>query len=153
MTDTSKSPTCQIVCWSLSGLAGLVIAIGVSGPLPILLGVVVGIVLMAVMGLVLQRAVCGEALDHWGPFEGLKGVPGWDSDPDPDSDIRDMTDKASKAEPAPEPEAKPAAADDPAAEPATDDPDTATAPNSTLLPGEEELAAKKGSWRYDSANS
>ncbi|MEY8843157.1 NADH-quinone oxidoreductase subunit E, partial [Cribrihabitans sp. XS_ASV171] len=73
------------------------------------------------------------------PFEGLKGVPGWDA-PEP-SDPPET--RAADPAPAAPVNSAPTAAAEPAPKPAV---------ASSLLAGETELAARKGSWRYDGAD-
>lgn len=136
--ETPKSVTCDIICWSLAGIAGLAIAVGLSQPLPM---VVVGLAVTVGFGVLLQRYACGAAADNWGPFEGLKDAPGRDAETPAPATTSQRTDPAPRAAPqiTPSPEANPQTAKQPA-------PDVTT---STRLPGEEALASKKGSWRYD----
>ncbi len=61
-------------------MAGFGLALSIGPGSGVIVGVGVGLAVFAAMGLFLQRNVCGMALDNWGPFEGLKGVPGWDAD-------------------------------------------------------------------------
>ena len=80
MRQTKHSSSRQIVCWSLAILFGVLVSIIVSAPLPVLFAVILGVGLAAAAGIVMQRQICGLGLDDWGPFQGLKGVPGWDDD-------------------------------------------------------------------------
>lgn len=80
MSQKRDESPCQIICWSLSVLAGVLMTVAVSAAWPVLLALVVGLAVMAGMGVLMQRHICGLAVDNWGPFEGLKGVPGWDAD-------------------------------------------------------------------------
>lgn len=125
MSKTDDRKSCQTICWLLSGIAGLCIAVIVGVMAGGILAAIVGVLAMVGCGAFLQRHVCGLALNDWGPFEGLKGVPGWDEDGPHD----------------PPTEPKPASV----AERAHDRGPTVT---STLLSGEEALASKKGEWRY-----
>ena len=61
-------------------MTGVGLALSIGPGSGVIVGVGVGLAVFAGMGLFLQKNVCGMALDNWGPFEGLKGVPGWDSD-------------------------------------------------------------------------
>ena len=122
MSKNSERNSCQTICWLLSGLAGLCVAIITGIATGGIFAAIVGVLVLIGCGAFLQRHVCGLALDDWGPFEGLKGVPGWDSDGphDPPADPPKKTIAHEPAKSAP----------------------------STLLDGEEALAAKKGEWRY-----
>ncbi len=125
MALEDNETSCLAVCWTLGGMVGLGLAVAFGGGLPALVATLIGVAIAVGVAMFLQRTVCGLAAEHWGPFEGLKGVPGWDA-PEP------AEAKAAPAAPAP-------AASAPAAKPAV---------ASSLLAGETELAARKGEWRY-----
>lgn len=90
MTKPPKTSSCQTICWSLSVLFGILIAVVASGPLPVLLAVLLGVGLTMACGVLMQRLICGSSPNDWGPFEGLKGVPGWD-DGDADEHLKAPT--------------------------------------------------------------
>ena len=84
MTASPKLPVCLISCWAMSALGGAMLAYATKGVLPTFISVGLGIAFAIGGAMFLQRNICGAAWDHWGPFEGLKGVPGWDEDePEP----------------------------------------------------------------------
>ena len=58
MTDMTKLSTCQITCWSLSALAGVLIVWATIGSLGVAGGVVLGIVVALVMALLFTKLVC-----------------------------------------------------------------------------------------------
>ncbi|WP_425099381.1 hypothetical protein [Tropicibacter sp. S64] len=125
MSGTKGHSGCQAVCWILSGMVGVGLAV-VAGPfIGGLFAAALGVIVVIACGAFLQRHICGLALDDWGPFEGLKGVPGWDANPPFDPPAR-------RPEPTP-----------------TKEPEPSVGISSTLLAGEEALAATKGSWRYE----
>ncbi len=132
MSKSSDNNSCQTICWLLSGLAGLCVAAIVGIATGGIIAAIAGVLVLLGCGAFLQRHVCGLALDDWGPFEGLKGVPGWDEDGphDPPAEAPKQT-AAPDAQIAPEHRAA-----------------RSEQPPSTLLAGEEALAAKKGEWRY-----
>lgn len=134
MNATENSNTCVTICWVLAALAGLGLTIGSHGALGIVLAVLLGLVVTVAGGALLQKTICGADLDNWGPFEGLKGVPGWDAPNQRSTDA---------------PVAPTAPASQPAAKPAVAAPEAKVATSSTQLPGETELKARKGDWRYD----
>ncbi|MFC3614266.1 hypothetical protein ACFORG_10885 [Lutimaribacter marinistellae] len=106
--------------------------------MPVVFATVIGVAAGLGIAIFLQRNLCGLAADHWGPLEGLKGVPGWDAPG------QDNTETSSPTPTVPE---APSVATDARAvssEPAL---------KSTLLAGETELSERKGSWRYDSESN
>ncbi len=136
MSDTSKLSTCQIVCWGLSGLVGLIVLWAATGAVGFLAALLLAIALVALLGLASTRLVCtGDKAS----------VSEADAAPTPEP--------APRPEPAPTPEPAPAA--EPTASAATAEPPAqpeapATAVRSgTTLSGEEELASRKGEWRYE----
>jgi predicted flap endonuclease-1-like 5' DNA nuclease len=124
MSDTSKLSTCQIVCWGLSGLVGFIVLWAATGAVGFLAALLLAIALAALLGLASTRLVC-------------------------------TGDKASVAEADAAPAPEPAPAAEPTASAATAEPPAqpeapATAVRSgTTLSGEEELASRKGEWRYE----
>jgi len=151
MSDTSKLSTCQIVCWGLSALTGLIVLWSATGAVGILAALLLAIAFAALLGLVATRLVCTgysaedrgiEAGDVERTLRQATGVTGYKA-PDPEEDDS----------PAPPPPKAAAAAPSPAAAGPTTSAATAETPavrTGTTLAGEEELAARKGEWRYDS---
>ncbi|MDP5307359.1 hypothetical protein [Paracoccus spongiarum] len=79
MTVSRSSSSCTAICWALAAMVGIGLAIGIASAMAVIFAVLLGLVAFAAAALFLQTQVCGLGRDHWGPFEGLKGVPGWDS--------------------------------------------------------------------------
>ena len=154
MSDTSKLSTCQAVCWGLSGLTGLIFMLSAAGSLGFLAGLILAVAVAGLLGFAATRLICTgyrdgdrgiERRDVEQALRKVTGVTGYKA-PDPEEDA------------APERAAAPAAA--PTANAASPAPAEArsAAPSEavrsgTTLPGEEELAARKGEWRYEGAET
>lgn len=154
MSDTSKLSTCQVVCWGLSALIGLIVLWAATGAVGFIAALLLAIALAVLLGIVSTRLICTgyraedrgiEARNVEQTLRQATGVTGSKA-PDPEEDA------------APEPKSAPAA--DPAASAATAAPAKASseAPSEavrsgTTLAGEEELAARKGEWRYEGERS
>src|SRR6056297_2299215 len=145
MSDTSKLSTCQIVCWGLSGLTGLIVLWSATGAVGFFAALLLALAFVALLGLVSTRLVCIgyraedrgiEPQDVERTLRQATGVTGYKA-PDPEEDDTPA--------PAP-PKAQPAAAE-PEASAATAE-TSAPVRSGTTLSGEEELAARKGEWRY-----
>ena len=82
MTDMTKLSTCQITCWSLSALAGVLLLWATIGPLGVVGGLILAVVVGMVMALLFTRLVCtGQSADDPGIQPGdlkhvLKNVTG-----------------------------------------------------------------------------
>ena len=150
MSDTSKLSTCQIVCWGLSGLVGLIVLWSATGAVGFLAGLILAAAVAVLLGLVSTRLICTgyraedrgiEARDVEQTLRQATGVTGYKA-PDPEEDAA--------PEPAATPAADPAARAAPAApaEAGSEAPSEAVRSGTTLA-GEEELAARKGEWRYE----
>jgi NADH-quinone oxidoreductase subunit E len=133
MNATETSKTCITICWALSALAGLGLIIAVQDSVMVLFAVAIGVAVAVAGGALLQKLVCGADLDNWGPFEGLKGVPGWDAPGQKVAPAGAASPAAARPSPAPAPVAK---ADAPLV-------------RSSQLAGEAELSARKGTCSYD----
>jgi predicted flap endonuclease-1-like 5' DNA nuclease len=153
MSDTSKLSTCQIVCWGLSGLTGLIVLWSATGAVGFLAALLLAVAFAALLGLVGTRLVCTgyrpddrgiEASDVERTLRQATGVTGYKA-PDPEEDAA-----APAAAPAASAAPAPAAAE-PTASAATAETTSAAVRAGTTLSGEEELAARKGEWRYDGA--
>ncbi|MFB9150779.1 NADH:ubiquinone oxidoreductase [Roseovarius ramblicola] len=152
MSDTSKLSTCQIVCWGLSGLAGLIVLWSAAGAVGFLAALLLAIAFAALLGLVSTRLVCTgygpedrgiEARDVENTLRQATGVTGYKApDPDEDDSPAPAPPTASADEVAPAPSAA-----EPTATAATAETSAAVRTGTTLA-GEEELAARKGAWRY-----
>ena len=134
MNATQDSNKCSKVCWLLGAVAGLVALIVLTGSLGLLLALVLGIVVLVIVALLLQRQFCNA--EQSAPETAAEPTQA----PAPAQDMAPaVAPEAPVAEPTPE---EPVVAS-PAPEPA------GVAVGSTQLPGEQELSARKGSWRYD----
>lgn len=58
MADTSKLSTCQIVCWCLAGLTGILVIWSTAGAVGGLAALLLGVAFAVFAGLVLIRLVC-----------------------------------------------------------------------------------------------
>lgn len=147
MSDTSKLSTCQIVCWGLSGLVGLIVLWSAAGAVGFLAGLILAAAVAALLGLVSTRLICTgygsedrgiEPRDVEQTLRNATGVTGYKA-PDPEEDVV--------------PEPAPASVADPAAGTATaeagSEAQSGAVRSGTTLAGEEELAARKGEWRYE----
>ncbi|HKL64494.1 MAG TPA: NADH:ubiquinone oxidoreductase [Roseovarius sp.] len=149
MSDTSKLTTCQIVCWGLAGLAGLIVLWSAIGAVGFFAALLLAIAFAVLLGLVSSRLICTgyraddrgiEAQDVERTLRQATGVTGYKA-PDPDEDDTTAPTKAPAAGPVP--------AAEPTASAATAE-TSAAVQTGTTLSGEEELATRKGEWRYGS---
>lgn len=148
MSDTTKRSTCQMVCWGLAGLTGLMVALGCTRSLAVLPSMLVGVVVAVVLGLVIRRLVCTDYPSDDRGIEGrdvvrglrnLTGITGYKAPPDQAGAMDVAMGTKRKESPAPE---------------AAVSGGTASAVKSdTVLSGEEELAGRKGEWRYDAKSA
>jgi predicted flap endonuclease-1-like 5' DNA nuclease len=151
MSDTSKLSTCQIVCWGLSGLTGIIVLWSATGAVGFFAALLLAAAFAVLLGLVSTRLICTgyrpddrgiEAGDVERTLRQATGVTGYKA-PDPEEDEPAPAPAPAQAQAAPAP-----AAAEPTASAATAE--TAAAVRSgTTLSGEEELAARKGAWRYE----
>lgn len=120
---------CRIVCCSIAAVIGLIVMLVARNAIHTIPAVLVGLALGFILYFVLTRLFCGdETVSEPETAPARAETPAPTAKPEPAA--------ASKATPAPEA----------AAEAKTD---TAPAVRSgTQLPGEEELASRKGTWRY-----
>lgn len=58
MTETINWSVCRIVCWGLAVLGGLAMLIGMSSAAGVFLGIILGVVTVAVLGFLFQKLVC-----------------------------------------------------------------------------------------------
>ncbi|SEK36323.1 Predicted 5' DNA nuclease, flap endonuclease-1-like, helix-3-turn-helix (H3TH) domain [Roseovarius azorensis] len=58
MSDTSKLSTCQIVCWGLAALTGILVIWSASGTVGFLAALLLGVAFAIFFGLVITRLVC-----------------------------------------------------------------------------------------------
>ncbi|MGR3461432.1 MAG: NADH:ubiquinone oxidoreductase [Roseovarius sp.] len=130
MSDTSKLSTCQIVCWGLSGLVGLIVLWAATGAVGFLAALLLAIAIAVLLGLASTRLVCtGDAAS----VSEADAAPTPEPTPAPD----------------PAPAAEPTASAATAEPPAQPDAPATAVRSGTTLAGEEELASRKGVWRYE----
>jgi hypothetical protein len=146
MTKATDEAGCKARSWRLSAYGGVVLAVsfmlvGNAGIVSAAIGGVVGFV---VLGFVLTRFLCPE-----GQQDMASAAPA----PTPEPAAEPVVEAA--PEPTPEPEPEPEATPEPepvAATEATPDPTPVSASSlvkpSKELPGQVELANRKGSWTY-----
>lgn len=144
MPEMSKLSTCQLVCWGLAALAGLMAIWATAGVVGFLAALLLGVAFAVFFGLVVTRLVCVgykpedrgiEARDVGATLRHVTGITGYRA---PDDEI-------------PAPAADPVATvamTEPAAQPAPE-PGQVAVRTGTMLPGEAELAARRGSWTYE----
>jgi predicted flap endonuclease-1-like 5' DNA nuclease len=176
MSSSIDHGKCTSRCWVIAIAAGIVIALLLMGPgsWGFWGALVVGLVVFAVVGIALPRLICSDAAQATTaaprpaapaatptpttePERVAETTPepevAPEPTPDPTPEPEVATESEAAPEPTPEPEAEPETAPEPVPEPETG-PETATEPASvftirpTQLPGQQELAARKGSWRY-----
>ena len=144
--------SCRNTCWIVGGLLGLVVLLLINSPW--IVAILVGLVVAVAVALILQRLFCSDVPASSGMGTSAPASAAATSTTEPaaaaasSAGTGDMA-KAQAAEDAPGTEtvadetAAPAAAQE--AEPS---PDPIIKP-STALPGQRELEAKKGDWKYE----
>ncbi|WP_297774789.1 NADH:ubiquinone oxidoreductase [uncultured Roseovarius sp.] len=147
MSDTSKLSTCQIVCWGLAVLSGILVLWSAAGSVGFFAALLLGAAFAVFVGLVITRLVCTGYLDE---DSGIKTS-------DLKETVRQVTGITGYKAPFDEDDDKPtpattAPAHDTAQPSATAASDSATesvaVKSGTVLEGEQELAERKGEWRY-----
>jgi len=140
MSDTSKLGTCQMVCWGLAALTGLMVLWSVTASVGVFAGLLLAAAFTVFLGLVFTRLVCvGYGSDDLGlksedvrdKLRHITGITGYKAPFDED----DIAVAPKPAQPAPEAAAAPAAT-------------AAPVKSGTVLAGEEELATRTGEWTY-----
>ncbi len=151
MSDTSKRRTCQQVCWGLAGLTGVMIALGSARSMAVVPSVVLGVAVAVVLGILIRSLVCTdypsddrgiEGRDIVRALRNLTGITGYKAPPEQAGAMDVVMGN------------KPRAASDASASNADAHASTASAvKGDTVLSGEQELAGRKGEWRYDGKTS
>lgn len=147
MNDTSETRGCAARCWRVSAYAGLAFAVLflLFGGVGLITAAIAGVVVFAILGFAASRFLCPDA------------------DEDVTAELTPEPTPAPVVETAPEPEPEQTAAvEEPvqasdASNGGADVPEVVTEPAaqsgvvkpSTVLPGQVELASRKGSWRYE----
>ena len=149
MSTSSQQQACAARCWKIAALAGVGVAV-----LLIAFGgwlwwkaIVIGVVVFSVGGVALRRLWCRDDVVDIRPASAAAQFP------DPTQTQTAPQAPAQTREPAPasKGEAEPKKAPQtPADEPNTGA-DAVTIRPSAVLPGQQELAARKGSWKYTTA--
>lgn len=151
MTYSSEKADCTRRCWISAIVAGVVIAILLMslGGWGFWASLVIGLVVLAVAGVALPRLICPVAQAS-APVSRPASAPTPAPVPAP---APAPAPEPVAAEPDPEPDPEPVATDpEPAEEPAPET-DAGTIKPSTTLPGQQELAAREGAWRYEPAST
>lgn len=141
MNENKAMQDCTRKCWMLSAVAGVVLAIllfAFTG-MSFFSSILVGIVLFVVGGFLLKSMLCGALADQ---AQDVAAPSQPATPPKPAADTAPVADAA-----APVAEAKQPRTAAPAAAAASDD--KVLVKPSARLAGQEELATRKGSWKYE----
>jgi predicted flap endonuclease-1-like 5' DNA nuclease len=158
--------SCRNTCWIVGGLLGLVVLLLINSPW--IVAILVGLVVAVAVALILQRLFCSDVPASSGMAPNAPASAAATSTTEPaaaaasSAGTGDMDAAAAKPAPAEEASAKAQAAEDApgtetvadetaapaAAQEAEPSPDPIIKP-STALPGQRELEAKKGDWKYE----
>lgn len=146
MNENKAMQDCTRKCWMLSAVAGVALAIlliAFSG-LGFFGSILVGLVIFGVGGFLLKSMLCGALADQ-AQETVAPSQPA--TPPKPAAETAPVADAAAPVAEVKEPEAATAAA--PAAAAATGAEDKVLVKPSARLAGQEELAARKGDWKYE----
>lgn len=144
MSDTSKLSTCQMVCWGLAGLTGLMIALASTQSLGLVPGVLLGLAVAVVLGILFRWLVCRDyptddrgigGKDVVRALRNITGITGYKAPLDQAGVMEVAMGSTRRAAPA--------------ASKAAQGGSAAAVKGETVLAGEQELAERKGEWRYD----
>ena len=124
MSDTSKLSTCQLVCWGLAVLVGLLVLWSTSGEVGFFAALLLCVAFAVFFGLVISRLIC---TGHVAPNE------------EESTALVDHPATTAVAPVTPTPVPTPVKAKSGAV----------VVKSGTALDGEEELSARKGTWRYE----
>lgn len=103
MSDTSKLSTCQMVCWGLSGLTGVIVLWSAAGSVGVLAGLILAAAFLVLLGLASTRLICTgypsddvgfQARDVEATLRQASGVTGFKA-PDPEEDVAPSSANAS----------------------------------------------------------
>ncbi|MEQ8899985.1 MAG: NADH:ubiquinone oxidoreductase [Roseovarius sp.] len=139
MSDTSKLSTCQIVCWGLAVLTGIVVLWSAAGSVGFFAALLLAAAFAVFLGLAITRLVCtGYGAEDRGvqshdvkeAVRQLTGITGYKAPFDEDEEPAPAAAKSAPAKSAAKPEAG------------------APVKSGTVLEGEKELAERKGEWKY-----
>ena len=147
MAKTSNWSVCEIACCVGSVVIGVIVFLATRGAFGGFAALLFAAALGVILYVVLSRLVCGDAAvatpvaSEWPTPKEVPAVPKPAAEPEAASEPVEPAAPAAAREAAPEP-AEPAAPDAPAKA------DRPAVTSGTLLPGEEDLSARKGVWRY-----
>jgi predicted flap endonuclease-1-like 5' DNA nuclease len=139
MSDMSKLSTCQIVCWGLAVLTGIVVLWSAAGSVGFFAALLLGAAFAVFLGLVITRLVCTgygdedrgvQSHDVKDALRQLTGITGYKAPFDEEEDDTPVAAKAAPVTPAAQSDA------------------SAAVKSGTVLEGEQELAERKGEWKY-----
>ncbi|WP_425039563.1 endonuclease [Primorskyibacter sp. S187A] len=149
MMDNNNGMSCQVGCWALAaGIGALTfVLLLVLGNFGFIASAFLGGIVFAILGALLSWLFCTD-LPKMGE---ARIVPNGAASTKPTTAAAQTSGAHASSAPAPKPAAP---AKEPAAEPAKTAPTTAkeasaSSEASTLLSGEEELANRKGDWKYE----
>lgn len=148
MTEPNKSTNCQLGCWAMGALAGLVFfaVFKFAYDWGFLQAAFMGLVIFAIVGLLLSWILCKPLPQHGSAEAPTAAKPA--SSSQSTAAAAPTPAPAPPSKPTPEPVAEaPAPAPEPAAPTAADE-GPAVKP-STPLAGQAELAERKGTWKYE----
>ncbi|SLN15375.1 30S ribosomal protein S2 [Roseovarius gaetbuli] len=149
MSDTSKLSTCQLVCWGLAVLVGLLVLWATYGEVGFFAALLLGLACAAFFGLVISRLICTgyapedrgiEGKDIKAKMAEVTGVTGYVA-PDEEESTALVDHPATTA--------VAHVAEAPVPAPVEAKSDVLVVKSGTTLSGEEELSARKGEWRYE----
>ncbi len=160
MTPQEDKNACERKCWQLAGAAGvaLFVILWAVTSLGFVVSAIIGILAFVIVGLALNHLWCTETAEasEVAATPEVAAAPEVIAAPEEDTSPEDTgpenagpentgADKVEDAAPSP-------AAAEPKADPTQSTSDSLVTP-STPLPGEAELAARKGEWRYGEAET
>lgn len=150
MNSNATSGNCQRNCWLAALVVGVLMAwYLMSAGWGFFLTLIIALVIFVAAGRLMTRSFCSDKAAQGGQTASAPATP---PAPTPAPVVEAAPEPASEPspepEPTPEPEAEPDAAPVPAARSAQASSDVALLKPSTVLPGQDELASRKGTWRY-----
>lgn len=160
MSHTSKGNICRIVCWGVSGLAGIVLLVSISGGVGFIAALMAAAALAVFLGLVLTRLLCMGDGTSTADMASSTAEGAASTVAQAGAAVAEKTSEISAAAKATANDAteatkeavdKGAEAVGSAKETAAETADKAgeAVKSGTLLQGEEELASRKGEWSYN----
>ncbi|WP_270729687.1 endonuclease [Shimia sp. Alg240-R146] len=145
MATENKNMTCTIACWVIAAIVGLIAFMVLKGILWTLLALIFGVVVVVVLGLWMVKTFCvTEAAPASIPASAPAAAPA------PAAPAAQPADEPAEAESEAAADEAAANANEAMAADASDADSTASVIKpSTELPGQKELAERKGEWTYE----